>query len=89
MMVPAAQAEDSAKKLFKKGQEAEQREDFQAAYEFYHRAWLRSPSDVRYKASYERIKPEAAFVHLKQGRQAAGVGRLYGGDHGVSAGAGY
>jgi general secretion pathway protein D len=69
MMVPAAHAEDSAKKLFKKGQEAEQREDFQAAFEFYHRAWLRSPSDVRYKASYERIKPEAAFVHLKQGRQ--------------------
>lgn len=74
MMVPVARAEDSAKKLFKKGQDAEAREDFQAAYEFYHKAWLRTPTDVRYKTAYERLMPEASYVHLAQGRKLREAG---------------
>ena len=67
-MTPQLSA-DSAKKLFKKGQDAEAREDFDAAFDYYHQAWLKSPKDLRFRTSYERLRPEAAFVHIKRGQK--------------------
>jgi len=68
LLSPFALHAQSAKHFFKAGQDAESREDYAAAYDDYRQAWLKSPKEERFKASLERIRPEAAFVYLKRGR---------------------
>ena len=64
-----ARAEDSAKKLYVKGQAAEAREDYDAAYEDYRKAYAKSPSDLRMRASYYRVRQTASSAHVSQGRK--------------------
>jgi general secretion pathway protein D len=62
-----AQAQ-SASTWDKRGQNAEAREDFDAAFEAYRQAHLKKPKDLRYKARFERTKFEAANMHVDRGR---------------------
>ncbi len=71
-------ASDSAKSLFNKGRDAEARQDYDAAYSYYNQAWLKSPKDARYKTSAARMRPEAAFVHIKIGRKLKDDGDMTG-----------
>lgn len=64
---PSAHAQ-SAATWSKRGQQAEIREDFDAAYEAYRQAHLKSPGDLRYRTKYERIRFQAAAVHVDRGR---------------------
>ena len=52
----------------KRGMVAEQREDFDAAFEAFRQAHLKKPNDLRYRTRYERTKFEAANQHLDRGR---------------------
>jgi general secretion pathway protein D len=63
----AAQAQ-SAATWNKRGQDAETREDFDAAFEAYRQAYLKKPKDLRYKTHYERLRFEAANQHVDRGR---------------------
>ena len=47
---------DKAKSLYNKGQDAEARENFEAAYGFYKQAYDLKPKDLRYKSSFERLR---------------------------------
>jgi general secretion pathway protein D len=51
-----------------RGQNAEAREDFDAAFEDFRQAHLKKPKDLRYKERYERLRFQAANVHLDRGR---------------------
>src|SRR5580692_898361 len=65
---------DKAKSVYEKGQDAEARENFEAAYNFYKQAYDLKPKDLRYKASFERLRFKAAatIVHHAQGLRDAG-----------------
>ena len=45
---------DKAKNLYAKGQDAEARQKYEAAYEFYKQAYDLKPKDLRYRTSFER-----------------------------------
>src|SRR6201997_4897897 len=62
-------AKESASKLYKQGQSAEAAGDLEKAYELYAMAFHKSPKDERYKTSYERLRFDAAALHVKQGEK--------------------
>ena len=67
LSTPAAHAQ-SASAWSKRGQQAEAREDFDAAFEDYRQAHLKKPADLRYKTHYERLRFQAANGHVDRGR---------------------
>jgi general secretion pathway protein D len=58
----------SASAWNKKGQDAETRQDYDAAYEDYRQAVLKAPKDLRYKAHFERMTFQASVSHVDRGR---------------------
>lgn len=52
----------------KRGQSAEAREDFDAAFEAYRQAHLKKPKDIRYKERFERLRFQSANQHVDRGR---------------------
>ncbi len=58
----------SASAWNKRGQQAEAREDYDAAFEAYRQAHLKAPKDLRYRERYERIRYTAANLHVDRGR---------------------
>jgi len=67
-------AKESASKLYKQGQAAEARGDIEAAYELYYSAFQKTPKDMRFKTSYERLRFSAADLHVKQGEKLRNQG---------------
>lgn len=64
---PRLHAGESAKSFYKQGQAAEEHQDYDAAFEAYHKATLDEPSNLKYKTSCERTRPLAAAQHVKRG----------------------
>ena len=64
---PSAHAQ-SAATWSKRGQDAEVREEYDAAYEDYKNAHDKKPKDLRYLAHYERMRFLAATQHIDRGR---------------------
>lgn len=58
----------SAGSFYKRGQQAEARQDYDAAYEAYRQALAKKPKDIRYKLKTERLRFEAATAHVDRGR---------------------
>lgn len=58
----------SASTWNKRGQDAEAREDYDAAFEAYRQAYLKKPHDIRYKERYERLRFQSANQHVDRGR---------------------
>jgi general secretion pathway protein D len=52
----------------KRGQTAEMRQDYDAAYEDYLHAHQKKPSDLRYQERLDRMRFQAAAVHVDRGR---------------------
>ena len=63
----AAKAQ-SASSWNRRGQAAEVREDYDAAFEAYRQAHLKAPKDLRYRERYERLRFQAANLHVDRGR---------------------
>jgi len=59
---------DKAKDSYLKGQDAEARQHFEDAYNFFKQAYDLKPKELRYRAAYERTRFEAAaeVVHIGQ-----------------------
>ena len=68
----------SAKTLDKRGQDAEARHDYDAAYEDYRQAMIKSPKDTRYRAHFELMRFQAAVSHVDRGRVLRQNGDLQG-----------
>ena len=62
----------------RRGQAAEAREDYDAAYSAYRQAHLKSPKDLRYKTHFERMKFQAGAQHVDRGRVLRQSGDLGG-----------
>ena len=60
---------ESAASLFKHGQSAEAREDYDAAFDNYQKAYNREPKDLRYRAALYRVRVPAAAAHLAKARK--------------------
>ncbi len=67
---------ESAGSLYKKGANAEARQDYVAAYDFFKQAYNQKPTDIKYRASYERMKFQAAAVLVHRGQLLRDMGKL-------------
>ncbi len=67
MLGAAAQAQ-SAGTWNKRGLAAEDRQDYDAAFEAYRQAHLKNPADLRYRERFERMRYTAANLHVDRGR---------------------
>ncbi len=65
---PAVAHAQAAGTWNKRGLDAEARQDFDAAFEDFRQAHLKKPKDLRYKTRYERLRFEAAAMHVDRGR---------------------
>jgi len=68
----------SANTLLKRGQAAEAREDYDAAYSIYEEAAAKAPKDLRIRTALYRVRPSASGLHLTKGRKLAQAGDLQG-----------
>jgi len=67
---------DKAKDLYAKGQDAEARQKYVAAYEFFKQAYDLKPKDLRYRAAFERLRFEAAATIVHDGQKLREDGKL-------------
>jgi general secretion pathway protein D len=67
---------ESARSLYHKGQTAEARQDYLEAYDAYKAAYDQKPTDLRYRSAFERLRFQAAAVHVKRGQQLRQNGDL-------------
>jgi general secretion pathway protein D len=68
--VPAAQAAGpSANSLYKHGQAAEARQDYDTAFEDYQKAYQKNPKDMRCETAFYRVRITASAAHVSQGRK--------------------
>jgi general secretion pathway protein D len=74
MTVPALA--DKAKDLYNKGQDAEARQNYEGAYDFYKQAYDLRPKDLRYRTSFQRARFEAAAAIVHRGQRLRQEGKL-------------
>ncbi len=75
-VVSVATAADKTKKLFNQGQDAEARQNYEAAYGFFKQAYDLKPKDLRYRTAFERTRFEAASQIVHQGQKLRDDGKL-------------
>src|SRR5580698_3068605 len=65
---------DSAKALYEKGTDAEARQDYEQAFEYFKQAYTLKPKELTYRTAFERTRfsAGAALVHRGQGLREAG-----------------
>lgn len=59
----------SASALFKHGQNAEAREDYDAAFDYYQKAYTKDSRDLRYRTAFYRVRVTASGMHLTKGEK--------------------
>jgi general secretion pathway protein D len=69
-------AADSAHSNYKKGVDAEKRQDYERAFEYFQEAFRQKPKDVRYRTAYEHTKFLAAAAHVHRGQLLRDGGKL-------------
>ena len=67
---------EKAKDLYAKGEDAEARQQYEAAYDFFKQAYDLRPKDLRYRASFERVRFEAGASLVHQGQKLREDGKL-------------
>src|SRR6266571_3290502 len=74
LAIPAAA--DKAKSFFNQGRDAEARQNYEAAYDFFRQAFDLKPKDVRYRLAYERARFLASASHVHRGQLLRESGKL-------------
>ena len=69
-------AADSAKSLFKQGVQAEARQDYEAAYDYYKRAYQLKPTELKYRVPFERLRFQAAASKVHRAQKLRDAGKL-------------
>ena len=69
-------AADKPKDLYAKGQDAEARQQYEAAYEFFKQAYDLRPKDLRYRSAFERVRFEAGASLVHEGQKLREDGKL-------------
>jgi general secretion pathway protein D len=65
-----------ANSLFNKGKDAEARQNYELAYDYYKQAFDLKPKDLAYRAAYERLRFYAGASHVKRGQLLRDSGKL-------------
>ncbi len=76
LAVTLAPAADKAKVIYNKGKDAETRQNYEQAYDFYKEAYDLKPGDLSYRAAYERLRFLAGASHVHRGQLLRGTGQL-------------
>jgi general secretion pathway protein D len=69
-------AADKAKSMYNKGRDAEARQNYEQAYDYYKQAYELKPKDIQYRASYERTRFLAGASHVHRGQLLRDAGKL-------------
>ena len=67
---------DSAKALYDKGQDAEARQNYEQAFDYFKQAYSLKPKDLRYRTAFERNRFLAASSHVHRGQIMRDAGKL-------------
>ncbi|HLV85789.1 MAG TPA: cohesin domain-containing protein [Candidatus Sulfotelmatobacter sp.] len=67
---------DKAKDLYLKGQDAEARQNYEAAYDLFKQAYDLRPKELRYRSAFERTRFEAASSIVHRGQLLREDGKL-------------
>ena len=67
---------ESARSLYKKGKDAEARQNYEQAYDLYKQAYDQNPRDLTYRTAYERLRFLAGASHIHRGQLLREAGRL-------------
>ncbi len=67
---------DKAKDFYAKGQDAEARQQYVAAYDFFKQAYDLKPKELRYRSAFERTRFEAAAQVVHNGQKLREDGKL-------------
>jgi general secretion pathway protein D len=67
---------DKAKTAYEKGEDAEARQNYEGAYEFFKQAYDLKPKDLRYRTSFERMRFKAAASVVHHGQLLRDQGKL-------------
>jgi len=65
---------ESAYSDYKRGQDAEARQDYDTAFTFYQKAVQRDAKDIRFRTAFQRIRTSDSTMHLSKGRRLAETG---------------
>jgi general secretion pathway protein D len=76
LFVTLAIAADQAKSLYKKGNDAEARQNYEQAYDYYKQAYNLKPTDLTYRAAFERLRFLAGASHVHRGQLLREAGQL-------------
>jgi general secretion pathway protein D len=60
---------ESANSMFKHGEAAEAREDYDTALDLYQKALAKAPGDLTYKTALYRVRVSASAAHMSKGRK--------------------
>ncbi len=71
-----AKSVDSAKGLYDKGADAEARQNYEQAFDYFKQAYNLKPKDLRYRTAYERTRFYAAASHVHRGQILRDAGKL-------------
>ena len=74
MTLPAAA--DKAKALYSKGKDAEARQNYEQAYDYYKQAYDLNPKDLQYRAAFDRVRFYAGASHVHRGQLLQDAGKL-------------
>jgi general secretion pathway protein D len=67
---------DKAKSLYSKGQQAESRQQYEDAFQYFKQAYNLHPDDIQYRSAYERTKFLAGASHVHRGQLLRDAGKL-------------
>lgn len=67
---------ESAKSLYNKGKDAEAKQNYEQAYEFFKQAYDQKPQDLAYRASFERTRFLAGASHVHRGQLLRDAGKV-------------
>ncbi|MFZ0798029.1 MAG: cohesin domain-containing protein [Terriglobales bacterium] len=67
---------DSAKTLYQKGTDAEARQNYEQAFDYFKQAYNLKPKDLRYRTAFERTRFYAASSHVHRGQILRDAGKL-------------
>jgi general secretion pathway protein D len=76
LIVTLAIAADKAKQIYTKGKDAEARQNYELAYDCYKQAYDIKPTDLTYRAAFERLRFLAGASHVHRGQLLREAGQL-------------
>lgn len=76
VIVALPAAAESAGSYYKRGQDAEARQNYEQAYDYYKQAYDISPKDLKYRAAYARLRFLAGASHFHRGQLLQAAGKL-------------